>query len=95
MCVLHEPMANTVHCTQCTGLEIISVLATGLTVLTAGTLEFMSSFCQYFPQDRYFVPLDCLSQRHGTPRKRSTGINEVPLGDFNFKIRHENVDNVN
>ena len=31
--------------------EINSVLAAGLTVLAARTLEFLSSFCLYFPQD--------------------------------------------
>ena len=31
--------------------ETISILAAGLTVLAAGTLEFMSSFCQYLPRD--------------------------------------------
>ncbi len=34
MCVLQEPMTITVHFT---GLEIISVLAAGLTVLAAGS----------------------------------------------------------
>ena len=34
LCVLHEPMAITVHFT---GLEIISVLAAGLKALAAGS----------------------------------------------------------
>ena len=47
MCLLHEPMAITVHGPP----EIISVLAAGLRVLSAGTLEFMYTFGQYLPGD--------------------------------------------
>ena len=53
--------------------EIISVLSAGLTVLAAGSLKFMFSFCQYLPRDWQSVPLDCLSHRYGTLQKRSTG----------------------
>ena len=75
--------------------EIISVLAARLIFRAAGSFNFLSSFCQYFPLEWNSVPLDCLSHRNGSAHMQSTGQMKNRWETFNFKIKHENVDNLN
>ena len=71
--------------------ETISVLAAGLTVFAARACLHFISTCR--GTDIPSAGLFESSVRYSAKAKYRP--NEVPLGDFNLKIKHENVDIMN
>ena len=75
--------------------EIISVLSAGLTLLAAGIIKIHVFLLSVLAEGLTVCSAGLFESSVRYSAKAKYRPNEVPLGDFNFKIRHENVDNMN